>query len=135
MGRSERERAGNGGGDERTDASSARGIISVDRRWRLQVASSFGRKTRCLPDDGILRGKPSTRDGGEETGPGTGTRTGMGAETGPRTARRVEGKNSPISYNPIAKVGWKMRGRGRRQQITSSTAARPDAPVKKTRAQ
>ncbi|CAM9195474.1 unnamed protein product [Ascophyllum nodosum] len=29
MGRSERERAGNGGGDERTDASSARGIISA----------------------------------------------------------------------------------------------------------
>ena len=32
------------------------GIISADRKWHLQVASSFGRKTRRLPDDVVPRG-------------------------------------------------------------------------------
>ena len=35
---------------------SARGVIYVDRRWYLQVARNFGRKTRRLSDDMV----PST---------------------------------------------------------------------------
>ena len=60
---------------------SARGIISADRKWRLQVASSFGRKTRRLPDDVVPRGEQGTKDGRDETVTGT--------ETGGRTGRRM----------------------------------------------
>ena len=55
---------------------SARSIISVDRRWRLQVASIFWRKTRRLPDDVVPRGEQRTRDEKKETG--TGNRDGGG---------------------------------------------------------
>ena len=44
---------------------STRGIISVDRRRRTQLANSFGRKTRSLSHDVILRGNRA---------PGTGER-------------------------------------------------------------
>ena len=43
---------------------STRGITSLDKRWRLQVASSFGRVTRRPPDDVVPRGELGTRDGG-----------------------------------------------------------------------
>ena len=39
---------------------SVSGIISVDRKWRLQVASSFGRKT--CPTMWFPRGEQGTRD-------------------------------------------------------------------------
>ena len=38
---------------------SAGGIISVDSRWRKQIASSFGRKTRRLSDEVVPRRKPA----------------------------------------------------------------------------
>ena len=91
--------------------------MSVDRRWRLKVANSFGRKRRRLSDDVVSRGELGTRDGREETVTGTGTgtvtktrtatgtRTGMGtgAEVGTRTRteRRVEGRESPGTYEVI----------------------------------
>ena len=115
---------------------SARGIISVDRRWHLQVASSFGRYNRRRPVDGVPRGEQGTRDGREETVMGTGTgagtggntRTGMstrvgmgagtGAGTGERTGTRVEmrvgGRESPGTYEVVIEVGFKTREGGRR---------------------
>ena len=41
---------------------SACGIISVERRGCLQVARSFGSKTRRLFDDVVPRGEPGPRD-------------------------------------------------------------------------
>ena len=67
---------------------SAHGIVSVDRWWRLQVASSFWRKTRRLPDDVVPRGEQETRDGKEET------------ETGTRTGER-EGRNGDENENGL----------------------------------
>ena len=43
------------------------------------VASSFGRKTRCLPDDLVPRRKEGTRDGRRETMKGIRTGAGTGA--------------------------------------------------------
>ena len=54
---------------------SARGIISVDRGGRLQVASSFGYKTRCLFNDVERRREPGLRNGREKAETGTGTET------------------------------------------------------------
>ena len=69
--------------------------ISVDRKWHLQVASCFGRKTRCLSDHVVPRGETGPRNRREETvmgkGTGTGTRAGIEAETGTRTERMVKG--------------------------------------------
>ena len=96
-------------------------IIAVDRRWRLQVVSSFGRKTRRVPDDEIPRGEQGTRDGRKETvtrtGTGARTSTGMstraemgvrtGAGTGTRIEMRVEGRESPRTYEVVLEVGRK----------------------------
>ena len=60
-------------------------IISVDRRWRLQVATSFERKTRHFPDDVVPRGKQGTR--GREGGNGDGT------SSGGRDVNEVEDEN------------------------------------------
>ena len=106
---------------------SARDIISLDRRLGLKVARNFGRKTRRLSDDVVPIGEPGPRDGREEPGKGTGagvevesgTRTrmgtgmrtvmemGMGAVTGTRMKRRVEGKQSLGTCEVIADVGRK----------------------------
>ena len=66
-------------------------IISIGRRWRLevasslgQVASSFERKIRRLPDDVVPKGEQGIRDGRRETVTGTGA--GAGAGTGGRTS-------------------------------------------------
>ena len=40
----------------------SRGIMSVDRKWRLRIASSFGYNTRRLPDNVVPKGEPGTRD-------------------------------------------------------------------------
>ena len=55
-------------------------VISVDTRLHLQVASSFGRKTRHLPDEVVPRGEKMA---GTETTAGakTRTRTAMGTRT------------------------------------------------------
>ena len=109
---------------------SARRIIPEDRRWRLQVASCSGGKTRRLSDD-VSRGELGPKGGKEETVPGEGAGTGMrmatgkmigagtglrmatgkmiGAGTRPgtgtgtetRTERRVEGRDSPGTYEVI----------------------------------
>ena len=83
---------------------SARGILSVDARWSLQIASSFGRKTRRLPDDVVPRGEQNSKVepgiGREETVTRAGTRkrrgmrtrTGVGAGTGTIVERRVRGE-------------------------------------------
>ena len=109
---------------------SARGIISVDKRWRLQVVNSFGRKTWRLPDDVVPREEQGTRDGNEEmttgtrTRVGTGTRanTGMstrtgigartGAETGTRIEMRAEQKVSLGTFEVVIEVGRKTLQRG-----------------------
>ena len=96
---------------------SARGVISLDRRWRLQVARSFWSKIRRLLDGGVPRGEQGTRDRKGETVKGTGTtgmwtktrtrigmstREGMGARTRARTETmtemRVERRESPGTF-------------------------------------
>ena len=62
----------------------ARGIISADRRRRLQVASSFGCKTWRLSDDVVPRGEQDTRDAMEEAMTGIETRTAMSTRPGMR---------------------------------------------------
>ena len=50
--------------DEKTrHCHSVRDIISVESRWRLQVASSFRHKIRRLPDDVVPRRGKATRGG------------------------------------------------------------------------
>ena len=63
---------------------SASGITSVDMRWRLQVANSFGPKTRRRFVDVLPRGEQGIRDGrkGTLTGSGRGVGTGGRASTG-----------------------------------------------------
>ena len=53
-------------------------ICNVDRRWRLRVVSSFGRKTQRLPDDIVPRGGQGTSGGRGETVTGTGVGAGTG---------------------------------------------------------
>ena len=81
----------------------ARGIIAVNTRWHLKVASSFWCKTRSLPDDVVPRGEYDSRDEKQETvtetetGAGTERRTstammtsaGMGTKTGAETGTRI----------------------------------------------
>ena len=121
-------------------------LYTVNRRWCLQVASSFWRKTRSLFDDAVLRKEQGTRRGREETvtgtsneartgtikKTGTGTRTGMGAELGTgtraKTERRVEGKESPGGNqrsDSLGGIGRKMRERGRRRRVSSSQPQHP----------
>ena len=52
---------------------SARSIIFVDMRWRVQLASSFRRKIWRRPNNTIPRGKQGTMDRRKETVTGTGT--------------------------------------------------------------
>ena len=63
-----------------------------DRRWRLQVVSSFGRKTLRLFDDVVPRGESvkGPRDEKEEVMTKTGTATGTGIRTDTRTEMRIE---------------------------------------------
>ena len=72
---------------------SSRGVISGDRRLRLQVANSSGRKTQRLPDDVVLKGEPGTMGTGTRTRIGTDTRAWMTAGTGVgnRDENREEG--------------------------------------------
>ena len=79
---------------------------SLDKRWCLQVAISFGRKTRRLSNDAVPRGESDPRGGSEETVTGTGTRVGIGAGT--RAKRRVEERESPGTHEVI--VGRRERG-------------------------
>ena len=86
-----------------TDCHFARGIIAVNTRWHLKVASSSWCKTQCLPDDVVPRGEHDSRDGEKETvtrtetGAGTERRTstammtsaGMGTKTGAATGTRI----------------------------------------------
>ena len=88
--------------------------LSVDKRWRLQVASSFGRLTRRLSDDVVPRAELNRTE--QSRAPGTGggrmnsfeggkdkdedsdsdrgeNRIGMVAET--KTESKVEGSESP----------------------------------------
>ena len=107
----ERERRKEEGGRRRV-----RGIIviSIDRRWRLQVDSILRRKTRRLPDDVVSREEQDTNDGKDKTVTGTRTRTrtgmstraGMGARTGTinRTETRVEGRNSLGTFGVVMYV-------------------------------
>ena len=137
----EREWRGEGGGEEssgfrhtRKEAEektrrchSARGIISADRRWRLQVASGFGRMTRRQSDDVVPRGEPGTKDGRGETV--TGTRTGAGTGTETRKERRVKGRESPGTYVVIVEVGRQdATGGERRQRVTKSHSSKTRRP-------
>ena len=78
----------------------------MDRRWPLQVAISFGCKTRRLLGDVVPREEQGTWNRREETVTGTGTgaekgiRTGTrtGVETGTRIERRVDGRDSLGTY-------------------------------------
>ena len=68
-------------------------LYNVDRRWRLQMASSFQRKTRRPSEDVVPNGKQGTRDWREKTVMVTGTKTegrGTGTRVETRTKRRVE---------------------------------------------
>ena len=118
----------------------ARGTISTDRRWRLQVASSFGHKTRRLPDDVVPRGEQGTRNGREEaiTGIETGTRTragmstrvGMEGRTGAGTGTRIEigeGGGEPGNLQS-GNRGGSEDARGRATQ-TSKQQPRPQDPT------
>ena len=67
----------------------ARDIISVGRRWRLQIASSFGRKARRRLVDVVPRGEQGTKDGREEMMTGTGTGVGTGENTSMGISTRV----------------------------------------------
>ena len=116
----DRKRKGtdNGEGKEEGGRRRVRGIIiiSIDRRWRLQVASMFWRKTRRLPDDVVSREEQDTNDGKDKTVTGTrkrtrtrtgmSTRAGMGARTGTinRTETRVEGTNSLGTFEVVMYV-------------------------------
>ena len=65
-------------------------LYSVDMRWYLQVASSFGHKTRrCGTEE--RTGYPGREETASGTGTrtGTGTKTGMGAGRGARTGTRI----------------------------------------------
>ena len=102
-------------------------MYPVDRRWRLQVASSFGRMTRCLFDDVVPRGEPSSSDEREKTVTGTGTgagkgtrtrtrmstRAGMGtitgAGTGTRIERSAERRESLGTFEVVIEVGRRTR--------------------------
>ena len=97
---------------------STHGIFPVNRTWRLQVVSSFGREVRGLHDDVEPRGLQGSRDGREESVTGTrtrteevGTRTGMGARTrartGTRIERRVEGTGSLGTLEGVIEVSQK----------------------------
>ena len=57
-------------------------------RWRLQVATSFSRKSRHLPDDFVTRRELSPRGGREEMVTGTRMRTGTGMRTRTGTGTR-----------------------------------------------
>ena len=73
----------------------ARGIISVNRRWRLPVARSFRRKTRHLLDSVVPRREKGIRDGKEKMVKGTRTGAGMKARacTGTSTKKaRMEAR-------------------------------------------
>ena len=106
---------------------SARGIISIDGKWRLQIASSFWREPRRLLDNLVPREEQGTKDGRM-------TRAGMGAGTGAgkgtRIERRLDGRESLGTYQVVIEVnlGRRTRERGRRQVLTSSHS-------RKTRAQ
>ena len=54
----------------------------MNSRWRLQVASSFRRKTRRLPDDIVLRREETTRPQRPEGGNGQGNRDRNGDRNG-----------------------------------------------------
>ena len=128
-------------------------IISVNRRRRLQVAHSCGRRTRRLPDDIITRGEHGTRDGEEEmvtrTGTGSGTETrmrtevstreGMGARTGARKGTIiemvVERREGMGKFEVVIEVGRKTRERERRQRVTSDHSRKIRRIMRRTRAQ
>ena len=102
----------------------------MDRRRRLQVARSFRRKIRRLPDNMVARGQQGTGNGREETMTGTGTRAGtetttragigtrtrmgakMGAGTGTMIEKRVEEIGSLETYEVVIGVGWETREGG-----------------------
>ena len=70
---------------------SARGIIPLDRRWYLQVAS-FSCTTRRLHDDVVPREEQGTTDGNEKAVTGTGTGVGSGTRTRTEMSTRLEGR-------------------------------------------
>ena len=70
----------------------SRCIISADRRWHLQVASSFTRKTQRRLIDVVPRGEQGTRDGREEMTTETGMWAGKGERMGTNIYMRVEGR-------------------------------------------
>ena len=126
---------------------SARVTIS-DKRWHLQVVSSFGRKTRRVLNDVGSRPEQGTRDGREETVTGTGTglvtemrtgtgmttRAGMGVRTGVGTGARIEirvkRRESLGTYEGVIEVGQKTREGGDANESPATTAARPDAQAR-----
>ena len=97
--------------------------------WRLQVTSTFRRKTRYLPYDEVPRGEPGTRDGREETVTGTGT--GAGTESVDENGEGGGGgggAESPVTYEVMVEVGRKTRERGRRQRLTRSHTRKTRSP-------
>ena len=64
-----------------------------NRRWRLQVASSFGRKTPRLPDDVVPREGQQYKASGREGGNGDGNENVGGNENGARNESGDRDKN------------------------------------------
>ena len=112
-------------------------LYNADRRGRLQLTSSFGRKARRLSDDVVPRGEPGPRVEREETVAGTeagagedgnqdededgnrhedrdmGAGTGAGTGTGTRMEMRGEGGESPGTYEVVLEeAGGRRERRG-----------------------
>ena len=107
------------GKKSRRHCHSVRGIIIifVDKSWRLQIASSFGRKTRRLSNGVVPRREQGTRGARKEMV------TGTGAGAGTRMEMRVEGRESLGTHEVVIEVGPKMREDGRRQRVTSNLSS------------
>ena len=125
---------------------SARGIISVARRWRLQIARSFWRKNRAPAQRCGTEGRTVYQ--GREGGNGDGNRDGggnededgnehegrdrseNGNENGDDNRDEVGGEGGPgnLQSGTVLEVGRKMRKGGRRQRVTNNHTRRTRRP-------